>query len=260
MKELVFNRVVRQGTTGIPNDLLWSYTHIGLTEEELVVLMVLFAFGQKKNDFYPDLTEVAEVMDKEVPEVQGLLASLMEKDCLAIEREFSLEQQVSLPIFCFDPLFKRLGNHIAAIDSKKREIHQERLLKDLAEKELDKEQKQGQAKDKDIFTVFEEEFGRLLSNTERAYMIEWIEGDSYSENLVLEALRSSVSRDKLNFKYIDTILRDWERKGVRTAKQARIEDQSSRNKNKAKKTRVSKNFPKKDTETRYDDLVVNLME
>lgn len=262
MKELVFNRVVRHGTTGIPNDLLWSYTHIGLTEEELVVIVVLFAFGQKKNDFYPDLAEVAAVMDKEVPEVQGLVASLMEKDCLAIEREFSLEKQVSLPIFCFDPLFKKLGNHIAAIDSKKREIHQERLLTDLAEKELDKEQRNSQTKDKDIFTVFEEEFGRLLSNTERAYMIEWLEGDSYSQNLVLEALRSSVSRDKLNFKYIDTILRDWERKGVRTAKQARIEDQNSRNRNrnKSKNTRVSKNFSKKEADSKYDDLVVNLME
>ena len=263
MKELVFNRVVRHGTTGIPNDLLWSYAHIGLNADELAVVLILFAFGQKKNDFYPDLAEVGDVMNKDVSEVQELIASLMEKDCLSIEREFSLEHQAALPAFSFDPLFKKLGSHIVALDNKKREIHQEKMLQTLAEKELAKEEAKSQAKEKDIITIFEEEFGRLLSNTERAYIMEWLEGDSYSETLVLEALRSAVSRDKLNFKYIDTILRDWERKGIRTAKQARKQDQKAKGRKTQKTqktTRVSQNFPDKDTEPRYDDLVVNLME
>lgn len=260
MKDIIFNRVVKQGTIGIPNDLIWSYKKIGLTEEELVVLLLLFAFGQKKNNFYPDLGEVADLMEKDMQEVQSLIASLMEKECLSIEREYSLEEQAFFPVFSCDPLFKKLGKHVSAVNEKKREIYQDRLIKELAEKEIGRERPKNEPKDKDIFTVFEEEFGRLLTNTERAYVVEWIKGDSYTENLVLEALRSSVSRDKLNFKYIDTILRDWERKGIRTAKQARMEDQKTRVNRKTKSNRASKNFTEEKAKSKYDHLVVNMME
>ena len=107
-------------------------------------------------------------MGKEVVDVQGLIASLMEKDCLSIEREYSLQDQGFVPVFSFDALFKKLGKYLSAVDSKKRELHQERTIQELAEKELQKEQQKVASKPKDIFTVFEEEFGRLLSNSARA--------------------------------------------------------------------------------------------
>ncbi len=254
MKELIYDRIMKQGTIGIPNDLIWYYKSIGMSEEELVTVMLLMAYGQKKGNFYPDLTEMAQMMYVEKAKIQSLIASLMEKECLTIEREFSLEEQVAYPVFSFDPLFKKLGDHLAKIESEARAQHQETMQKNILKKQKTAD------KPNDIYSIFEEEFGRCLSNMEIAYLTEWLQGDQFSEQLVLEALRSSVSRDKVGFRYIDAILRDWQRKNITTAKLAREEDQKSQRRKRTKRVPKSTVLNQEDTALKYDDLVVNLME
>lgn len=250
MKDVILNRVMRQGTIGFPDDLLWHYKSIGLTEEEFMALLLLMAYGQKKSDFYPELKHLASIMMAPVSRVQELIASLMEKDCLSIEKEFSLEDGQLSPAFCFEPLFRKLGTCISDADAKQRERRQEEMHAQVKQED--------QPRAKDIYSIFEDEFGRPLTNMEIAYLSEWIEGDQFSDTLVLEALRSAVSREKLNFKYIDAILRDWRRKNITNAKQARKEDQAGRRTKKTK--RVSKHFNDPPEKKMYDDLVINLME
>lgn len=248
MKDLILNNVLRQGTIAFPDDLLWHYKRIGLTEEEFMVLLLLMAYGQKKSNYYPKLSRLAKVMEEPVSRVQEVIASLMEKECLSIEKEFSLEDGHFSPIFSFEPLFSRLGALVADDHANQRKNHQEKIKADLEKK----------ASSQDIFSIFEDEFGRPLTKMEISYLTEWVAGDGFSEGLIMEALRSAVSREKLNFKYIDVILRSWRQKGIITAKEARKEDQAGRKKKRS--SRIKKSQVDREEKTSYDDLVINLME
>lgn len=65
-----------------------------------------------------------------------------------------------------------------------------------------------------VYQAFEKEFGRPLSPLESNQIAEWCLNGNFDPELVLEALRRAVLRGALNFRYIDSILRDWARKNV----------------------------------------------
>lgn len=65
-------------------------------------------------------------------------------------------------------------------------------------------QKQVNDKVKDLFKIFEEEFKRLLTQTELRQLNEWV--NLYSRDTIIEALRNASIMDKLHFNYINRIL------------------------------------------------------
>lgn len=67
---------------------------------------------------------------------------------------------------------------------------------------------------RDMFTVFEKEFGRPLSPMEIEQIKQWY--SEHSAAVVLEALKRSVLGGKFSFKYIDTILLEWKKNHVLT--------------------------------------------
>src|SRR5699024_11496295 len=72
---------------------------------------------------------------------------------------------------------------------------------------------QKQSKEDDegaIFILFEQEFGRPLSPFEIETINVWLDEDEMKPALIKAALRESVLMSKLNFKYIDRILRSEE--------------------------------------------------
>src|SRR5699024_5492414 len=69
--------------------------------------------------------------------------------------------------------------------------------------------------------LFEQEFARALSPFEIEMINAWLDDDQFLPSLIKAALREAVLMGKLNFKYIDRILREWKKKGVQTVEQAR---------------------------------------
>jgi DNA replication protein len=49
----------------------------------------------------------------------------------------------------------------------------------------------------------------------------WIDQDDYDPVIIKAALREAVMSGKLNFRYIDRILFEWKKNGIRTIDQAR---------------------------------------
>ena len=82
-------------------------------------------------------------------------------------------------------------------------------LKDTKEKE-----EKTQAKN-DIFTIFEEKFKRPLNGTEFEIIKAWVE-KMYTEEIILAALDEAVYNGATNIRYIDTILYEWSKKGIKT--------------------------------------------
>jgi len=70
-------------------------------------------------------------------------------------------------------------------------------------------------KDDNIYSIFEKELGRSLSPIEYELINGWIECN-YKEEIILAALKEAVYNGVNNFRYIDRILFEWNKKGIDT--------------------------------------------
>ena len=66
-----------------------------------------------------------------------------------------------------------------------------------------------------IYDIFQKELVRSLSPTEYEYINNWLE-KGLSENLIIGALKEAVLSGVKNFRYIDRVLFDWQKKGYRS--------------------------------------------
>lgn len=68
-----------------------------------------------------------------------------------------------------------------------------------------------------IFSIFETEFGRTLAPMEYEIINSWIDS-GYQEELIIEALKEAVYNGVFKLNYIDKILYEWNKKGIKTKK------------------------------------------
>ncbi|PAV29468.1 DNA replication protein DnaD [Virgibacillus profundi] len=205
----------------IPTKLLSSYTTLGLNEKELTVILQLHRFLQEKNDF-PTPFEIASHLTIDEKECANILRKLIQKNVLEIEQKENDQKQRS-EAYCLNPLWEKI------YATAKPEVEQT---------------------DGTIFILFEQEFGRPLSPFEIETINAWLDDDEIAPSLIKAGLRESVLMGKLNFKYIDRILRDWMKKGIKTVDQARNASRNFHN-NQSVKQETTK---KRDTSFYYNWL------
>lgn len=116
--------------------------------------------------------------------------------------------------------------------------------------EIKKADKEEVEDDSSIFILFEQEFGRPLSPFEIETITVWLDEDVIKPSLIKAGLRESVLMGKLNFRYIDRILREWQRKGIKSVEEAR-EASKPFHKNQPQKTYKKE---KRDTSIYYNWL------
>lgn len=186
------------GQINIPTALLSSYKTLGLHEYDVMVLLQIYRFQHEKNDF-PTPAEIASHLTFTEAQCIEILRKLMERNYLEIIQHKN-EQGILSEIYSLDPLWQQLFT-----------------------KNQVKEEDEGT-----IFILFEQEFGRPLSPFEIETINVWLDEDEMKPALIKAALRESVLMSKLNFKYIDRILREWKKKGIHSVEQAREEGKSFR--------------------------------
>ncbi len=74
--------------------------------------------------------------------------------------------------------------------------------------------KKTEEKDSDIFAIFERELGRVLSSFEYEMINKWID-NGVSEDTIKSALKEAILNNVRSFKYIDKIIYDWNKKGIK---------------------------------------------
>lgn len=183
----------------IPIKLLTEYQSIGLNEQDVMVILQIHRFLQLNNEF-PTPSEIASSLTISEPECVDNLRKLIQKNVLEIKELRNDRNQLS-EAYSLDPLWQKLFTY----------------------EEKSTEQVEGT-----LFILFEQEFGRPLSPFEIETVNAWLDEDKLVPALIKAALRESVLMGKLNFKYIDRILREWKRKGIHTVEQARAESKSFR--------------------------------
>lgn len=106
-----------------------------------------------------------------------------------------------------------------------------------------------------LLEIFEQEFGRPLSQIEYATIFSWCKDKGYAESVILEALKRAVLRGVLNLTYIDRILAQWSKKNLRTAQDVnQYEEQYLSSRPNKDKNRSDRDARIKDKEEKYKDI------
>lgn len=70
------------------------------------------------------------------------------------------------------------------------------------------------ASEVDLISIFEEQFARALSPIELNIIKDW-KNCNYSDEMIVKALKEAVKSQVLNFRYIEGILSNWAKTGVK---------------------------------------------
>ncbi|WP_336283688.1 DnaD domain-containing protein [Natronobacillus azotifigens] len=179
----------------IPSKLLSDYHKHNIAEKEMIVILQIHRFSLL-GVYFPTPDEIAATVSFDGQECSTILRKLLQRNMLKII-ETNDEQSMVGERYSLEPLWVK-------------------LYQDSTDK-----QEQSSNESMNIFLLFEQEFGRTLSPFEIENINMWIDEEEQEPALIKAALREAVLMSKLNFKYIDRILREWKRKGIRSVGQAR---------------------------------------
>ncbi len=181
-------KILKAGDIAIPKLLLYKYQDLKLTDRELILLMYLL--NLENASFNPK--QVGLDLHLSLEEVMDEIAVLTSLGLLKLE--VKKVGNIRDELINLDGLYQKLVYIIVngTVEEKKKEIST------------------------DIYTMFEKEFGRTLSPMEYEIINAWLDGD-YTEELVLLALKEAIYNGTTNLRYIDRILHNWYKKGIKTS-------------------------------------------
>lgn len=179
MKDKVVN-LIKDNNIVVPKLLLYNYQSLNITERELIILIYLI--NEKDLTFNPK--KISEDLKLSLEDVMNCFEGMINKDIIKIDNKKI--NGVRTEMINLDSLYVKMSY----------------LIMDEEEKETT------------IYDVFEEKFGRTLSPMEYTIIGGWLEL-GYSEELILLALNEAVYNGVYKLNYIDKILYEWDRKGIK---------------------------------------------
>lgn len=181
--------------TVIQNRLLATYQALGLTNEEFMFLIHLISFQQQGHQF-PAISDLAKRMGYTNQQVYQVLETLIEKGDLRIAAD-AKEGDRHGDRYSLAPLFDKLAAY------ENQEETQQQKTADAEEV--------GQ-----LFTLLEQEFGRLLSPIEYEEVSRWVSEDGFTVDTIKAAIREAVLNQVHSLRYIEKILLNWRKKNQKT--------------------------------------------
>ena len=180
-----FVDILKNGTVTIPRLLLNNYANLKISDKEFIILIYLL----NDIDTVYNPSKISKVLNINISDVLSSISSLEELGILQIE--------------------------IRKIEKKSEEhVILDNLYKKLAYITVNEEEKSS-----DIYSIFEKEFGRTLSPMEYEIISKWLD-EKFSESLIVEALKEAVFNNVSSLNYVDRILRDWKKKGIKSVNDA----------------------------------------
>ena len=165
---------------------LLNYKTLNLTENEAMIVLVLLRL-EKINQTFITPNTIAQYMSLDEKTIDKLIVGLMNKNILAIHMN-----SIST---------KPLINAILKMNPTKKEIKEQKV---------------------NLISMFEKEFGRPLTPIEIETIKEWKQCQ-YDDEMVLKALKEATLSNVRNLRYIDKILVEWAKYGVKTTGRQTVE-------------------------------------
>lgn len=190
MKSAKLIDIFKQGHIVIPLFMLQHYKELKLEIGEFLFLMYLYNLGNK---FIFDPSKFASDLNLDIKDVMNYIGTLSDKHFIRVEvmkNDKGLMEEMVL----MDDFYSKLSlitmdevNNVSSADSS------------------------------NIYEVIEKEFGRTLSPMEYEIIRAWLDNDM-SEELIQEAIKEATYNGVSNLRYIDKILYEWSKLGIKTAK------------------------------------------
>lgn len=209
---------MNSGSVVVPAGLLRSYRGIGLSDTDMLLIIQLFMFRQVEQVEFPTPEQLAERLGITSMSVGQMLGRLMKEGLLAIDEQLDPISGIQSERYNWNGLIIRSAEWMA--DDARQSVQNDREQQRGASTE--------QPKAGDLFTVFEQEFGRPLSPMECETISAWLDQDKYPDELIRFALKEAVFAGKLHFRYIDRILIEWSRNRVTNTDEAKAHTQKFR--------------------------------
>lgn len=169
----------------VPSFLIKNYKKLGLSAEMTLLLIYIINL---REPIVCDYQKMSSDLNMDVKALMMDINELVDKKLIQIELKKNssskLEEYISLELF-YNKVFLQL------IDVEKENCSD------------------------NIYSTFEKELGRSLSPIEYELINGWLEYN-YKEEIILAALKEAVFNGVNNFKYIDRILFEWNKKGIDT--------------------------------------------
>ncbi len=191
--------IFKDGNMVIPIYLLKNYKNLNLDLKQFVFLMYLY---NKQTPIIFDPTCFSNEMNLNLEEVMDIVSVLTDKNYIRVEVEKN-EKGLIQEVVKLDDFYSKLSLMI---------------MEQLNEKDNS---------DSTIFDTIEKEFGRTLSPIEYEIIKAWLD-NSISEELIKEALKEATFNGVSNLRYIDKILYEWSKKGIKN-KAGVLENKKRRN-------------------------------
>lgn len=184
----------------IPTILLNNYKSLGISADELIIIIVIMSYGDK---VIYDPEAFANVINGDKHEIMGIINSLFDKHILSLVVEKN--NRKTYEYISLDLLYQKLFNI---------------LIGEEDNEEIDNS----------IFSIFEAELGRPISPMEIEKIKEWVTSGNSNE-LIICALNEAVLKGVNNLNYIDSILNSWRKKGYKNKQDVQKEKEAYRKKN-----------------------------
>ena len=190
MKSAKLIDIFKQGHIVIPLFMLQHYKELKLEIGEFLFLMYLYNLGNK---FIFDPSKFASDLNLDIKDVMNYIGTLSDKHFIRVEvmkNDKGLMEEMVL----MDDFYSKLS-----------------LIT------MDEVNNVSSADNSNIYEIIEKEFGRTLSPMEYEIIRAWLDNDM-SEELIQEAIKEATYNGVSNLRYIDTILYEWSKLGIKTAK------------------------------------------
>ncbi|MDX9691421.1 MAG: DnaD domain protein [Acholeplasmataceae bacterium] len=177
----MLKRLYEEYDLSIERILIKEYKRLGLTMQEMQVLLALFSIYKKRKTF--SITAIAKRVEYNSNDIGVQIESLLNKGFMTINLES--KDQREREIFDLDPTFKKVF--------------------DLFKKyETEKVKQQEESNVALTIRRFEQGLGRLLMPFELENIRVWYEDKAFTHEQILNAIETA--KEKLSVKYVERIL------------------------------------------------------
>ena len=170
-----------------------EYKKLNISLEEFMFLMYL---KDKGDTFTFDPKKISEELGMSMKDILSFISSLTDKKLLLINtfknEKGIVEEKIDISLF-----YEKVASIICddVVLENKEEV------------------------DSSIFSSIEKEFGRTLNSSEIEFIKAW--ASTFDTGVIIEAVKEAVLNGVSSIRYIDKILYEWDKKGVKTSNDVR---------------------------------------
>jgi len=192
MKSSKLIEMLKKGNFVVPLYLFQLRKKFNLSFEEFMFLVYLTNLGEQIL-FNP--SKLANDLGLSLEEVMSYIETLTDKNYISLD-VIKNEKNVMDEYIVLNMFYEKLTNF---------------MIDDI------NQSKEEETASSNVYEKIEKEFARPLTSMEYEIISAWLE-DGTKEEIILEALKEAVFSGVCNLRYIDKIIYEWGKKGIKSSK------------------------------------------